>query len=101
MSTWTMFGYPAPDREDTWYALGDERYVRMYGCAEPVPVEVIEDADGTHLGWIDADDERNGDDTPVMIQHHKIFNVQFLYGYQAEEKAEHGRAVRLTIKEAS
>lgn len=101
MSAWTMFGYPSPDREDTWYALGDERYVRMHGCAEPVPVEVIESSDGTHLGWIDAEDELEGDDTPVMIQHEKIFNIQFPYGWQAEAKHGRGRAVRLTIKEAS
>lgn len=98
MSSWTMFGYPARDREDTWYALGDEQYVRMHGCANPVPVEVIEDATGSHLGWIDAEDELKGDDTPVMIQHHRIFNVQFPYGYEAEEKRGHGRAVRVRVE---
>lgn len=100
MTAWTMFGYPT-DRVGTWYALGDERYVRLHGCANPVPVEVIEDPEGTHLGWIDADDERAGDDTPEMIQHHKIFGIQFPYGYEEEEKAGRGRAIRLTVREAS
>lgn len=98
---WEMFGYPAPDREDTWYALGDNQYVRMHGCAVPVPVELIEDPEGTHLGWIDAEDELEGDDTPVMIQHHRIFNIQFPYGYEEEEKRGRGRSVRLTIRKAS
>lgn len=94
-----MFGYPARDREDTWYALGDHQYVRMHGCAEPVLVEVIEDPEGTHLGWIDRDDEVEGDDTPVMIQHHRIYDIQFPYGSKAAEEYGKGRTVRLTIKE--
>lgn len=96
MSSWMMFGWP--NGHGDWSALGDEHYVRLHGCTEPVPVEVIEDPEGSHLGWIDAEDELEGDDTPVMIQHHQVFNIQFAYGYEAEEKRGRGRAVRLRIE---
>lgn len=98
MSTWKMFGYPKGDGE--WLKVDDFRTIKMHGCAEPVPVEVIEDPSGDYLGWLD---EREGNPrntgVPEMIMHKKLFNIQFAYGYQAEEAAGRGRAIPLTVKE--
>lgn len=95
--SWEMFAMP--NGHGDWSALGNERYVRLHGCANPTPVTVTQDLEGNYLGWIDAEGELKGDDVPVMIQRKEIFNIQFPYGYQAEEKAGRGRAIRLTIKE--
>lgn len=94
---WEMFGYPKGDGE--WIMVGDPRTLRMHGCAEPVPVEVIEDPEGNYLGWLDArEGHPRNTGIPEMIMHKKIFNIQFAYGYQPEEQAGRGRAIPLRIE---
>jgi hypothetical protein len=97
--TWEMLAMP--NGRGDWSALGDAFYVRLHGCKNPTPVVVIEDPEGDYFGWIDAEDELEGDDTPSMIQRKEIFNVQFAYGYEEEEKRGRGRSVRLRIEERS
>lgn len=72
----------------------------MHGCANPVPVEVIQSPNGDYLGWLD-DREGHPRNTgvPEMITHKSLFNINFAHGYKAEEAAGRGRAIRLRIEE--
>lgn len=91
-----MFGDPAGN--GSWYALGEEWWVRAHDCKSPVPVKVIEDDEGDHLGWIDAESERAGDDTPEMIAHHRVFPIMFPYGVAVEVRRGNGRVVSLRVE---
>lgn len=94
--SWEMFAAPMGD--DDWTGLGSEWYARQYATdRKPVPVLVVEDPEGDYLGWIEETKGSTGE--PEMIQRKEIFSIQFPYGYQDEEAAGRGRAVRLTIKE--
>lgn len=96
--SWEMFGYPKGDGE--WLKVDDFRTIKMHGCANPVPVLVVEDPEGTYLGWMEetpGSPRNNG--VPEMITFAQIFNVNFPNGYKAAEQAGRGRAIRLTIKE--
>lgn len=94
MTEWEMFGWRGDKLEDHWLAIGEYHYVRFHGCDEPTPITVMEDSDGTHLGWIDT-----GETDPVMVLDHRIFEIQFPYGSNAEVEAGKGRVVRLSIRE--
>lgn len=88
--SWRMHAGVA-DRGGYQY-FGDPRYVELYGVV-PVPVVVTEDPDGTYWGWLDA-----RRDAPEMIQPHPVlYQVQFPYGPDAEERAGRGRTLRLTV----
>lgn len=71
----------------------DEQMVRMYGHREVHEVTLVEDRDGDLLGWLDADQARNPG--IEMVQHHKVFEVQFAYGSRAEVEEGRGEVVRL------
>jgi hypothetical protein len=88
---WQMHG--GRNFRGTWFAVGDERYVQLHGT-QPIPVLVTMDDEGDYLGWIEA-----GKSEPDLIQHRKIFNIQFPYGYQAEVEAGRGEVVGLRIEE--
>lgn len=96
--TWKMFGHAADN--GVWVTVGEERYVRLHGYREaPTPVVVTEDPDGDYMGWLDSQPSAGQDHTdPHMIQHHRIFNVQFPYGHEAEVQAGRGTALRLRIE---
>ena len=90
---WEMYGHAASN--GVWVAVGEQRWVQLHGYGPPpVPVTVTEDPEGDYMGWIAANDKA---EEPVMIQHHRIFNIQFPYGYKPEEEHGRGKAVRLTI----
>lgn len=73
--------------------FGHPRYVELYGC-RPVPVAVAEDPEGRYWGWLPA-----GGGDPEMVQPHKgMFDVQFAYGPEAEERRGRGTVVRLTVE---
>lgn len=92
---WNLFGHQADN--GTWVAVGSEFFVKNHGYeTSPVPVTVTENPDGDYLGWLDA-----ASTTPALIQHHRIFNIQFPYGYKAEEDRGAGVAVRLSIAGAA
>lgn len=97
--TWEMFGHAADN--GVWVTVGTHNFVRLHGYPQPPkPVTVIEDPDGDYMGWLDSRPDTGVNHTdPQFIQHHRIFNVQFPYGYQAEEKAGKGTALRLRIAE--
>lgn len=95
--TWEMFGYPKGDGD--WLKVDDYRTIKMHGCAEPVPVLVIEDPDGNYLGWMEEREGVRKTGVPEMILYKKLFNMQFAYGYETEEEAGRGKAVRLRIEE--
>jgi hypothetical protein len=97
---WEMFGYPKGDGD--WIKVDDYRTVKMHGCANPVPVEVILDPEGDYLGWLEeTPGSPRNNCVPEMITHKRLFNINFAFGYQAEEDAGRGRAIPLTIKEIS
>ena len=86
-----MFGTP-PERGYHLAVDADRRTVREYG-GDPVPVTVIEDAEGDYYGWI-----ATGQDAPVMIQPSPaLFSMQFPYGPKAEVEAGRGKIVRLRV----
>lgn len=89
---WEMFGWRDEERGH-WVALGARRFVQFHGCADPIPVTVTEDAEGTHLGWIATEEP-----APRMILRREIFEIQFPYGSKAEVEAGRGRVVRLSIR---
>lgn len=92
--TWDMYAAPSDHHEKEWLTVGDRRYVRMHGCADPVPVRLTEDPAADYLGWIET-----GEDIPVMIHHKKIFDICFPYGSAAEVEKGRGRVVPLRIEE--
>lgn len=81
-----------------WHDIHESEW--LFGLYRPgeVPTEValVADPEGPLLGWVDA---TGGDlDQPVMIQPKEYFGMQFPSGYQAEEEAGRGQAVRLSVR---
>lgn len=74
-----------------------ERALRMYGISEAdqVTVNLIEDADGEYRGFID----KTSPDRLIMVQHKRIFPMQFPYG--VERIGEQGEVVPIRIEVAS
>lgn len=89
--TWKMFAL-FRDNGEPFNVYPHEGAVRMCG-GEPVPVTVIEDPAGDQLGWLDTDAT-----VPVMIQHKRIFDIQFAYGSRAEVEVGHGSIVPLRVE---
>lgn len=83
-----------------WYDIHESEW--MFGLYRPgeVPTEVdlVADPEGPFLGWVDS--TAKDLPQPVMIQPKDFFGMQFPYGYQAEEEAGRGRAVRLSVRPA-
>ena len=94
--SWDMWALArAKGDSPAFYGIGSHRrYAEMHGGA-PVPVIVTEDPDGDMLGWIEA-----GNDTPVMIQHRRIFEIQFPGGSKAKVERNHGVVVPLRVEAA-
>ena len=88
--SWQMFAL-FRDNGEPHSVYEYEQAVRMCG-GEPVPVTVIEDPAGDQLGWLDA-----GATVPVMIQHKRIFDIQFAYGSQAEIERGRGATIALRV----
>ncbi len=101
--TWPMWGHPRiMDGEPTGEFLdvhADRQTAAAYGKYPPVPVNVTVDPEGIYLGWIEIAPRggREPSDVPELIQHHKLFDMQFTYGAQAEADRGRGRVVRLSI----
>lgn len=74
----------------------EEWFVRAYGHRDVHEVTLVEDPDGDLRGWVDADQER--DPGVVMVQHHRVFEVQFTYGSAAEVEAGKGEVVPLRVE---
>lgn len=84
------------DRELRFRNFGDIRAVRAYGHDELLAeVTLVEDPKGLLLGWMS-----NDHDYPVMVQHHRLFNMQFPSGYEAEVERGGGTVVRLSAATA-
>lgn len=86
---------PHEEYKGEFMTFGDVRTLRMYGCTDPVPVTLVEDPEGKYMTWLSA--EPNGDREPHFTLWASIFNMQFPYGYKAEEEKGHGRAVRVRV----
>ncbi|SIH20189.1 Uncharacterised protein [Mycobacteroides abscessus subsp. abscessus] len=86
-------------RPAAWFTsiyIGADDRVAAIADAE-AHVVVTEDPAGEYLGWLDTGREL---DPPVLIQHAKVFGVQFVYGLQAELDAAKGTVVRLSVRDA-
>lgn len=59
-----------------------------------VKVRLVEDAEGEYLGWLDNDD--NGEIS--MIQHNRVFAIQFPYGVAAAVERGEGVPVPLRVE---
>lgn len=73
----------------------DPRGVRMHGHADVHAVTLVEDADGDLLGWVSYADLAAGRDQVVMVQHHRVFEVQFPGGSHRDVNTGRGEVVRL------
>ena len=91
--TWDLFG-AANEKNGVYSVVGEEFFVHLHGML-PVPIRLIEDPEGIYLGWLPNNPEETD---PLFVQHQRIFNISFPYGYQAEEQAGRGKAVRLRIE---
>ena len=80
---------------DAWrYVHPHPEYVQDHGC-RPIRVEVTVELTGAHWGWIDAD---SPDGAPTLIQPYRdLFEMQFSYGWKAEEDAGRGEMVRVMV----
>lgn len=86
-------------RAAAWFTsihIGADERIAAIADAES-RVVVTEDPAGEYLGWLDTGHE---EDPPVLIQHAKVFGVQFVYGLQAELDARKGTVVRLSVTAA-
>lgn len=99
---WAQRRSDLPDGRQFLNVVDDRRTAEMYG-RPVVPVQVVEDADGTYWGWVYNDDEpgtnrhpRGG--VPQMIQPTEgMFSMQFPYGPKVERDRGRGRIVRLSV----
>lgn len=92
--TWEMFAALVERRDGTkefTFFYEHPSLVRMCGYKddEVHAVLLVEDATSDFWGWIDANDPER----IVMIEHHKVFPVQFPYGIQAEIDRDYGEVV--------
>ena len=84
-----------PEKDKFWGICESAFTYKMSYGDEPTPIELIVDPEGEYLGWLDS--EGRHDARVYMVQHEKVFNIQFPYGYKlAEEKGE-GIAVPLRV----
>lgn len=93
-TAWARLG-DGPAGPEWQHVHGDIRTFRCYTADEPVLVELVADPEGQLMGWLDADGGG-----PVMVQHPRVFNIQFAYGYRIEEEHGKGLAVLLSARPA-
>lgn len=92
--TWELFG-AQNEKNGVYTVVGEAFFVRLYG-QKPKPIRLTEDPDGDYMGWLPNKKEESN---PQFVQHKRIFNISFPYGYQEEEKAGRGKAIYLRIEE--
>ncbi|MGV8910450.1 MAG: hypothetical protein ACOH1Y_15825 [Propionicimonas sp.] len=92
---WDLYGHHAQDSKGAQHLnlFSDIRSVKMCGSPDPiVKVSLVEDPYGDYQGWV-----ATGETQIIMVQHHRIFNMQFPAGYKAEVDLGRGEAVRLRV----
>lgn len=94
--TWEMFAARVDYHDGREYGFFYEHpsLIRMCGYAEAHAVLLVEDPDAALWGWIDAKEPER----ICMIEHHKIFPVQFPYGVQPEIDRDHGEVVPVRVE---
>jgi hypothetical protein len=93
---WKAFAEETNDPKLPFNTITDWEEVLAMSGVRPenrVSVRLVEDPEGELRGWIDK-----GADHPVMIQHKKIFPVQFAYGVDAEVERGNGEVVALRVE---
>ena len=73
----------------------DPRGVRMHGHDDVHAVTLVEDPDGELLGWVSYADLAEGRNQVVMVQHHRVFEIQFPGGSRLDVDAGRGEVVTL------
>ena len=87
---WTMYAGRHDDEHFShFYQHASLVSMCGYRLSEIFPVVLIEDPDGPYKGWTEPDG------TLSMIVHHQLFEVQFPYGSQVEEKRGKGLGIRV------
>jgi len=104
--TWEGYGL-YHESNDSWTALStDARMARALGATQRVLF--VEDKYGDYRGWFDAvmegskpvfhvDGRLKIVEVPKMIQHKRVFEVQFPYSSQAGVDRNQGQVVRLSV----
>lgn len=90
---WDAFAEETGDPKSPFLTICDwEQVLDMSGVPESkrVSIKLIEDQGGDLLGWIYA-----GTENVVMVQHKRVFSIQFAYGVDAEIERGNGQAVAL------
>lgn len=79
-------------QEAFWYHVRpDVRGFRLFHPGvEPTVLELVADPEGQYACWLEA-----GKDGFSMVQRALLFDMQFVYGSQAEE--ERGKGLRVTV----
>jgi len=100
--SWRMFASRTSAEGREFHGFGDERTVRFRG-GNPVPVELVEDSDGTYWGWIVANGGKTGKrpttGVPVMIQPHEgMFRMQSPDGFRQDVQRGLGEVVRMSCR---
>jgi hypothetical protein len=102
--SWAYFaGRPETDAQKT--PKGEKHYIHLSPWREALAfsgvagkdilsVDLVEDAEGEYLGWIET-----GEDVVSMVTIDRIFSIQFPYGVEAAVKAGDGELIRLSVKE--
>lgn len=88
---WKLWAY---DIDGTFFHIGEKWWVELHGLEHPIVEVLIESSkDGAYYGWLE-----HGENIPSMIWSDELrFNMCFPYGYEAEEKKEEGKMIRLNI----
>jgi hypothetical protein len=94
---WEMYAYKFKGKNGVFFEHpGEKRWVELFHFNEPiVKVRLTEDENGQYWGWLDKDETEPSMIWPSEVQ----FRMCFPYGYEAEEKAGKGKAIRLSITE--
>ena len=85
-----------PEKDKFWGICESAfTYKMSYILDEPTLIELIVDPEGEYLGWLDSDARHDG--RVYMVQHKKVFDIQFPYGYKIAEENGEGIAVPLCV----
>lgn len=88
---WDMWAHHYPGSPTPFQHINRHpRVTALYSDEEIVEVRLIEDPEGAYMGWVET-----GEEGIDLVEHYRIFEIQFPYGHKAEEEAGKGRAVRV------
>jgi len=96
---WDVFAEETGDPALPFNTITDwEEVLAMSGVpqAKRISARLIEDPEGDLRGWVPT-----GKTMVEMVQHHRVFPIQFTYGVEAELERGNGEVVPLRIEKVS